>query len=217
MPQIFPRSANVLAPLTIIGGALAAGLLGTVGVAVYRSPSVTEVQVAKEQPIPFSHLRHVGNNGLDCRYCHTAVEESNSAGIPPIETCMTCHSQILGDQPMFDPLYAAWDMGENLEWLRIHDVPDFVYFNHSIHVAKGVACETCHGRVDQMPLTWKENTLHMQWCLECHRAPEKFIREPSTVFEMGYTPGPNDRTGEELVEALGIRKEQLINCSVCHR
>lgn len=220
MPQVFPRSANTLARLLIVGGVLFVGTFAVAAFAFYRSPYVTQVRVAKEQPVPFSHARHVAGNGLDCRYCHTSVETGPFAGIPPTETCMTCHSQVLGDQSMFDPLYKSWDTGEPVEWLRIHDVPDFVYFNHSIHIAKGVGCETCHGRVDKMPLTWKVNTLHMKWCLECHRAPEKFIRDPAKVFTMGYELGPETdqlTEGTKLVEKLGIKKDQLTNCSVCHR
>ena len=224
MPQIFPEGANTLARLSLSSAIL--GVVGAlvVGFALYRSPFVTEVGVAKEQPIPFSHQRHVGGNGIDCRYCHTSVETSNFAGIPATETCMTCHSQILTDQPMFAPLHTSWNEGTPLEWLRIHDLPDFVYFNHSIHVAQGVGCETCHGRVDEMRLTRKVNTLHMVWCLECHRAPEKFLRPRAEVYTMGYEPRDaqgnplnQNELGAQLVDEYNVKVGQLTNCSICHR
>jgi hypothetical protein len=218
VPQVFPRVANTLARLSLVGLVLFLGIFAVAAFAIYRSPFVTEVNVAKEQPIPFSHLRHVAGNGIDCRYCHTSVEDSSFAGIPPTETCMSCHSQILADQPIFDPLYTSWETGERIEWSRIHDVPDFVYFDHSIHLAKGVGCESCHGRVDKMALTWKVETLHMQWCLECHRQPEKFLRPLDEVYTMGYEPdGDQLAIGAALVEKLNVRKDQLTNCSVCHR
>jgi len=217
VPQVFSRSSNTLAPLTLVVLVLFLGAAGAAGFALYRSPLVNEVRVAKEQPIPFSHQRHVQANGIDCRYCHTSVEDSSFAGIPPTETCMTCHSQVLSDQAIFDPLYESWQSGEPLEWLRIHDVPDFVYFNHSIHVAKGVGCETCHGRVDTMPLTWKTETLYMKWCLECHREPERFVRPQDQIFTMGWERTADDPSGEELVKQYGIKKTQLTDCSICHR
>jgi DNA-directed RNA polymerase subunit RPC12/RpoP len=204
--------------MVIVGGPVFAGLFVVAAFALYRSPVVTHVNIAKEQPIPFSHQRHVEGNGIDCRYCHTSVETGAFAGIPPTETCMTCHSQVLGDQPIFDPLYASWETNEPIAWLRIHDVPDFVFFDHSIHVAQGIGCETCHGRIDEMPLTRKVNTLHMGWCLECHRQPEKFLRPRDEVFTMGYEPEESQKDmGARLLEAHGVEKGQLTNCSVCHR
>jgi hypothetical protein len=172
----------------------------------------------RDQPIPFSHERHVAGNGIDCRYCHTSVEESNFAGIPPTETCMSCHSQILTDAPMLEPVRESFRSGTPIQWNRVHDLPDFVYFNHSIHVKKGVGCETCHGRVDRMPLMWKQNTLQMEWCLECHRAPEQFIRPRDQVFTMGYVPaGDQLEIGRKLVQEYHINVKQLTNCSICHR
>jgi hypothetical protein len=225
LAQIFPKGANdfarfsiVLVKLLLIGGLVA-------GFVIYRSPVVSEVGIQKHQPVPFSHHRHVAGNGMDCRYCHSSVEDSYFANIPATETCMGCHSQILTDQPMFDPIHASWETGDPIEWVRIHDVPDFAYFNHSIHIAKGVGCETCHGRVDEMRLTFKVHNMTMQWCLDCHRAPEKYLRPQDEVYTMGYTP-TDPETGEaisqlalgrRLVEEYDIKVGQLTNCTVCHR
>jgi hypothetical protein len=217
--QVFPASANTLAILSLVVIVLLAMASGAIGVSLYRSPFVTQVNVAKTQPIPFSHFRHVAGNGLDCRFCHVSVEESSFAGIPPTETCMSCHSQILVDSDMLEPVHHSWRMGDPLEWIRVNDVPDFVYFNHSIHIAKGVGCATCHGPVDQMPLTWKTETLHMQWCLECHRAPEKFIRPQDKIFDMQWSLPPSQQLeqGRTLVEEYNIQVGQLEDCSICHR
>jgi hypothetical protein len=174
------------------------------------------VGIRRDQPIPFSHARHVGHNGIDCRYCHTTVEKSNFAGIPPTETCMTCHSQILTNAAMFKPLQDSWKSGKPLQWARIYDLPDFVYFDHSIHLAKGIGCSTCHGRVDQMPITWRENSLLMEWCLNCHRQPEQYVRPRSAVFQMDWVAPPNQlEAGRELVQTYHIRK--LTDCYTCHR
>jgi cytochrome c7-like protein len=153
---------------------------------------------------------------MDCRYCHTSVEVSSSAGIPPTETCMGCHSQIWSEAPILEPVRESWRSGKSIQWTRVHDLPAFVYFNHSIHVNKGVGCATCHGRVDLMPMVWKENTLLMEWCLDCHRAPEKYIRPKDQVFNMEYKPeGDQAALGAKLVAEYKVRK--LTDCSVCHR
>ena len=208
----------MLARASIIGGGLAAIVIVLLASALYRSPIVTQVDIAKEQPIPFSHLRHVGANGIDCRYCHTTVEKSGVANVPPTETCMTCHSQVLVDAPMLQPVQESWKTGKPIEWNRVYDLPDFVYFDHSIHVAKGVGCTTCHGNIQEMPLTRKVPTLHMSWCLQCHRAPEKFIRPKDKVFDVEWK-APHDQleAGKALVEEYKINVQQLTNCSVCHR
>lgn len=208
----------MLARASIIGGGLAAIVIVLLASALYRSPIVTQVDIAKEQPIPFSHLRHVGANGIDCRYCHTTVEKSGVANVPPTETCMTCHSQVLVDAPMLQPVQESWKTGKPIEWNRVYDLPDFVYFDHSIHVAKGVGCTTCHGNIQEMPLTRKVPTLHMSWCLQCHRAPEKFIRPKDKVFDVEWK-APHDQLekGKALVEEYKINVQQLTNCSVCHR
>jgi hypothetical protein len=214
--QVFHPSANVLFRVAVVGGVLGAAIIGLLGSAIYRSPLVTQVGVNRKQPIPFSHQRHVGGNAIDCRYCHTSVEKSNFAGIPATETCMSCHSQVLSDAPMLQPVQESWKSGEPMTWNRVYDVPDFVYFDHSIHVAKGVGCTTCHGEIDEMRLTNKANTLHMAWCLECHKAPEKFLREKEDVFKVDFEP-PSRERALSLVEENHIRVEQLLDCSICHR
>jgi hypothetical protein len=183
---------------------------------VNRSPWVTGARVAREQPIQFSHERHVAGNGIDCRYCHTSVEESAFAGIPPTRTCMNCHSQIFATSPFLEPVRESLRTGRSIEWRRVHDLPDFVYFDHSIHVHKGIGCTTCHGQVDRMPLVWQEHSLQMEWCLDCHRNPERYVRPRSAVFRVDYQP-PADQLelGRRLVEEYQIQK--LTSCSVCHR
>src|SRR5579871_1927534 len=192
MSQIFHRSANTIARVSIFGAIFfIAALLGLFD-EVNRSPWVTQARVAREQPIQFSHERHVAGNGIDCRYCHTSVEKSAFAGIPPTKTCMNCHSQIFSTSPFLEPVRSSFRSGRSIAWTRVHDLPDFVYFNHSIHVNKGIGCSTCHGRVDQMPLTFEVNALYMRWCIDCHRHPERNVRPRSEVFNMAYeTPAPN--------------------------
>ena len=219
MGQIFHPSTNTIAKVTIFGAAFfLAGLLalGWLGV---RSSWATGVGVPVEQPVPFSHEHHVGGLGIDCRYCHTSVETSSSAGIPPTHTCMSCHSQIWNDSPMLKPVRDSLANDTPIEWNRVHNLPDFVYFDHSIHVDKGVACVTCHGRVDQMPLTWKTQTLHMEWCIDCHRAPEQYIRPREHVFDMDWQPPEGQLAiGRRLVQEYHILSPaQLTSCSTCHR
>jgi Cytochrome c7 and related cytochrome c len=216
MPQIFHRSTNTIARVTILG---AVGILTVVSVLlaiVFRADYMTEVRVIREQPVPFSHKHHVSGLGIDCRYCHTSVETSSFAGIPPTATCMTCHSEIWTGSPMLEPVRASLRTNEPLRWTRVHDLPDFVYFDHSIHLAKGIGCSTCHGRVDQMPITWRENSLLMEWCLNCHRQPEQYVRPRSAVFQMDWVAPPNQlEAGRELVQTYHIRK--LTDCYICHR
>ncbi len=219
MAQIFRPTTNTLARLSIVaGGIIAVVLLLAVG-GVVISPYMTGVGVARRQPVPFSHKHHVADDGIDCRYCHTSVEESAFAGIPPTKTCMNCHTQIWADSAVLEPVRESWRTGRSLEWIRVHRLADFVYFNHSIHVNKGVGCVTCHGRVDQMPLTWKAYSLYMEWCLECHRAPQRFVRPREYVFSMEYQP-PEDQIalGRKLVKEYKIQSPAyLTSCSTCHR
>ncbi len=216
MSQIFHRSANTLFRLALIGIVLLGGFLGWLVYALQSSDYVTGAFVAVEQPIQFSHERHVSGNGIDCRYCHTSVEDSSFAGIPPTKTCMNCHSQIFSSSPFLEPVRASFRDNRSLEWTRVHDLPDFVYFNHSIHVNKGVGCSTCHGRVDLMPLMWQVQSLQMQWCLECHRNPEQYVRRREYVFKMDYEP-PADQIalGRKLVSEYKIQR--LTDCWTCHR
>ena len=166
--------------------------------------------------MPFSHAHHVGGMGIDCRYCHTSVDKSAFAGIPPTKTCMNCHAQVWTQSPTLEPVRASFRNDTSIEWTRVHDLPEFAYFNHSAHVNKGVGCSTCHGRVDQMPLIWQEKSLQMEWCLECHRQPERFVRPQSEVYNIAYEPPANQLAlGRKLVKEYGIKTRT--SCSACHR
>jgi hypothetical protein len=219
MAQIFPRAANSIAVGSIIGlGALAVVLLGGMS-AFFYSGYVTGVGEVREQPVPFSHAHHAGGEGLDCRYCHTSVEKEAFAGMPSTRTCMTCHSQIWKEAPILQPVRDSLRTDQSLEWTRLHDLSDFVYFNHSIHVNKGVGCSTCHGRVDHMQLAFKNETLYMQWCINCHRNPEKILRPADQIFNMAWEPPANQNVeGARLREEYNIPRTSLLtSCSSCHR
>ena len=216
MPQIFHRSANTLSKVSLFGVLSLAGGLILLAMVLARSSYVTRANEYVEQPLQFSHLHHVTDDGIDCRYCHTSVETSPFAGIPPTKTCMNCHSQLFSTEPILEPVRASFREDKPLHWVRVHDLPDFVYFNHSIHVKKGMGCETCHGRVDQMPLMQQVNTLQMEWCLNCHRNPENYVRPRSEITTMGYRPPvPQSVIGPQLVKEYGINS--LTSCSTCHR
>lgn len=217
MPQYFPENANAFMKWLVLGGGVFVVLLMIV-LAFYARTSANAVGVPVEQPVAFAHNLHAGQLGLDCRYCHTSVETEASAGIPPTETCMTCHSQVRVGAPALQPVQASWDAQRGIEWNRVHDMPDFVYFEHSAHVNNGVGCSTCHGAVDEMGGIWKAEPMTMGWCLECHRAPERFLRPRSEVFNMAYVP-PGDQLelGSELVEAYHVNTDKLPQCSTCHR
>lgn len=216
MAQIFRRSADWLLKLVVAGGVLAvvAVALAWRGYVASQPPMGQPVK----QPVPFSHKHHVKEVGLDCRYCHTSVETSSYAGIPPTTTCMTCHSQLFRTAPMLAPVRRSLAEGRSLGWNRVHLLADFVYFDHSIHLHQGVGCVTCHGPVDEMQLTYRAEPLTMRWCLECHREPERHLRPREHVFDMDWKP-PRDqlRLGRELVARYGIDTSRLADCSVCHR
>ena len=183
---------------------------------VNRSPYVTQAFVTREQPVPFSHAHHVGGIGIDCRYCHTTVETSAFAGIPPTKTCMNCHAQLYNDSPTLEPVRASLRTGMPLVWTRVHDLPDFVYFDHSIHVNKGVACVTCHGRVDQMALVWQESSLLMEWCVDCHRNPGSAVGPREQVTDPAARPAKHgDVHTAELLQKYNVRTRT--DCSACHR
>lgn len=214
--QIFHHSTNTLAKVSIFGALFAIGGGLWLALEVNRSPYVTQAGVARIQPVQFSHQHHVGGMGLDCRYCHTSVEKAAAAGIPPTQTCINCHSQVWNQSPELEPVRESFRSGKSLEWVRVHDLPEFAYFNHSAHVNKGMGCSTCHGRVDRMPLVWQEKSLQMEWCLECHRAPEKFVRPQGEVFNAAYEPPSNQlELGRELVKQYGLKPRT--SCSTCHR
>jgi hypothetical protein len=222
MPQIFHHSTNPLARATIFGAAFILLAALWVGAQISRSSWNTGQWVERQQPVQFSHKHHVGDDGIDCRYCHTSVETAASAGIPSTAVCMNCHKQIWADSPYLEPVRSSFATGKPIEWVRVHDLPDYVYFNHSIHVNKGVGCSTCHGQVDQMPIVYEASTLQMEWCLGCHRAPEKFVRPKGKVFDMSYRTV--NKTENDLKEAKSLMAEYkiqppkvLTSCSTCHR
>jgi hypothetical protein len=219
MSQIFHRSTNTISRISIFGALAGVGFLLWVLAIVNRSSYVTGAGVVVAQPVQFSHAHHVGGLGIDCRYCHTSVEQAAFANVPPTRTCMNCHSQIWAQSAMLEPVRASFRDGVPLSWRRVHDLPDFVYFNHSIHVAKGVGCATCHGPVDRMPLMYQYASLNMDWCLECHRNPERFVRPREEVFNMAYEP-PADQAalGARLMKEYDIQDARLLtSCSTCHR
>jgi hypothetical protein len=241
MAQIFHRSANSIAKASIIAAVLLVSGLLWAALELQRSPYYTYAGVARMQPVPFSHQHHVAGLGIDCRYCHTSVETSGFAGIPPTKTCMNCHSQIWTNAPMLEPVRESYRTGKSLVWTRVNRLPDFVYFDHSIHVDKGVGCNTCHGPVDKMPLMFNYASLQMEWCLNCHRSPDKFLRphkvagsEDDQVFNMAYEqptknkpvtiPGVakpfenQDELGAYLVKANHVRSvRDITSCNTCHR
>lgn len=219
MAQIFSPSANVHSKVVIVGVVVLLCGAGWATSAIFWSPYTTYVDVPIEQPVPFSHKHHVGDAGIDCRYCHDSVEKSSFAGIPSTQVCMTCHSQLWTEAPALEPVRQSLATNQPLRWNRVNDLPDFVYFNHSMHVANGIGCSTCHGAIDQMPLTRRAQTLYMKWCLECHRAPEKFVRPASKIYDQNWQPPPDQEAqGARLVRQYQIDTTgRLTNCSVCHR
>ncbi len=216
MSQVFHPAFNTISRVTIFGGVFLLAALIWVSGCLYRSSYVTEAFVTRDQPIPFSHKHHVGGLGIDCRYCHTSVEESSFAGIPPTKTCMNCHSQIWADSPMLAPVRESYRTDTPLRWTRVHRLPGYVYFDHHIHVAKGVGCVTCHGQVDEMPLEMQEASLYMEWCLDCHRHPEDAVGPRSEVFNLNWRP-PDNRLalGRDLVQRYHV--ETRTDCVDCHR
>ena len=219
MPPLFPPRSNTIARASLI--VLPLLLIIVVGGLVFygNSSAVTHVGVAVPQPVPYPHNLHVTVLGLDCRYCHAAVDKSSFADLPSTETCMTCHEQIAATAPDLQPVRDSWATGKPVEWNRVNQLADFVFFNHEIHVNKGVGCETCHGRVDTMSTDVKANSFQMAWCLECHRSPAKYLRPLDKVYTMGYQPAGDQMTiGTQLVKEYNILPStQLINCSICHR
>jgi hypothetical protein len=219
MSQIFHRHTNIYSRLSILALLVFGGALGAGVAALNWSSYNTNQDVFVDQPIQFSHAHHVGGMGIDCRYCHTSVEESAFANIPPTKTCMNCHSQIWATAPILEPVRASFRDDKPLQWTRVHDLPDFVYFNHSIHVKQGVGCATCHGRVDTMPLMYQAAPLTMQWCLDCHFNPAAQLRPRNQVFNMAWErPADDPGLGERLAKEYKIASvDQLTDCSTCHR
>jgi hypothetical protein len=230
MAQLFPKSLNVvlrvgllLLPILGAGG-------GVTAAAFYRSDYTTGAREITEQPVPFSHMHHVSELGIDCRYCHTSFDQSASAGFPPTKTCMNCHQQIWQSADLLSPVRDSFSKGVPIAWTKVHNVPHYTYFNHSIHVAKGVGCVSCHGQIDKQPLVMQSKTLLMEWCLDCHRYPEKHLRPVEEVTNMrftaaGYTDPETGKTytgqlelGRDLKQKHLVREAQVLtNCSICHR
>ncbi|MBV9635161.1 MAG: cytochrome c3 family protein [Methylobacteriaceae bacterium] len=218
MPQVFKPKANTLSWLIMAGIVVVLLAVALFGIVYEHSANATRVDLVRDQPVPFSHKHHVGDDGIDCRYCHSSVETSAVAGVPPTETCMTCHSELWTSAAMLAPVRRSLSANAPIRWTRVHDLPDYVYFDHSIHIAKGVGCTTCHGEVETMPLMRKAHTLTMGWCLDCHRAPEKYLRPLDRVFATDWSPPPDQITqGVRLVQAYHIEVDHLADCSVCHR
>src|SRR5579871_1471358 len=232
MPQIFHRSTNTISRFTIFGTLFVVAAVFWAIAQVERSPYTTYAGVVRPQPVPFSHQHHVGGLGIDCRYCHTSVEVSGFAGIPPTKTCMNCHAQIWTNAALLEPVRKSFRSGQSIVWTRVNDLPDFVYFDHSIHISKGVGCDSCHGPVDRMPLMYAEGSLQMEWCLNCHRAPEKFLRPRSEVFNMRYQQPSGLRPvtfdGKQYFDQLSLGNQlkqqyhlrtvaDITSCNTCHR
>jgi hypothetical protein len=213
MAQVFDRSSNALARASLVLTGLIVIALGVTLDQLQRSPWVTRQGQRPDQPIPFSHKHHVEGLGLQCQYCHTSVEKSSYAGIPPTKTCINCHAQIWTNAALLQPVRDSWATGQSIQWIRVHDLPDFVYFNHEIHVNKGIGCASCHGRVDQMPLMYMQNTLQMEWCLDCHRNPAKNIRPTSQIYNMAWEKPTDERPVWCAVnDQTGVPTAQSVNC-----
>lgn len=220
MAQVFSRSANNIAKISLVVAAILAGTAFYVYTQVSRSSYITGQYLEKQQPVQFSHKHHVGDDGIDCRYCHTTVETSASASLPPTQTCMNCHNQLFADSPYLEPVRASFRDNKPIEWERVHDLPEYSYFNHSIHIAKGVGCASCHGDIANMPAVYQENTLQMEWCLSCHRDPAPNIRPKSEIFNTSWNPA--DITPEQQAEVnekiTKLRSSEILtSCSTCHR
>jgi hypothetical protein len=218
MAQLFHRSLN-----TVSRWSLGVGAIGIIAILIIwfemdRSSYSNMVNAPIKQPVPFSHKHHVSGLGIDCRFCHASVEKSSFAGLPSTDTCMTCHSQIWRNSPMLEPIRVSYYTNTPIRWNRVHDLPNYVYFDHSIHISKGVGCSECHGRVDLMPLTWKNASLEMQWCLDCHRDPGKHLRPKSEIYNMDWKPSAHqEQLGKEIIQKNQIEVGRLDNCYVCHR
>ncbi len=218
MPQLFRPVADTIARVVLIG-ILVTPFAAMGGLyAVMRSEYITGQSITQKQPIPFSHAHHVGGIGIDCRYCHASVETAAFAGMPPTSRCMTCHSELFTNARMLAPVRQSLAQGKPIHWNRVYRLPDYVYFNHSVHVQNGIGCSTCHGQVQHMPLVRQTVPLTMNWCLSCHRDPVPFLRPPNQIFNMNWKP-PKDQVerGKKLLVDYHIQLEHLTDCSRCHR
>jgi len=215
MAQIFERNSNALARMGLVLTGLIVIAMGVTLNELQRSPWVTRQGQRPDQPVPFSHRHHVEGLGLQCQYCHVTVEKSSYAGIPPTKTCINCHAQIWTNAQLLEPVRDSWATGQSIVWTKVHDLPDFVFFNHEIHVNKGIGCESCHGRVDLMPLMYAQNTLQMEWCLNCHRNPAKNLRPTSEIYNMAWEAPAEDRPVwcTVLEQKTGVPTAQSVSCT----
>jgi hypothetical protein len=213
MAQVFDRSSNALARFSLVLTGVIVIALGVTLDQLQRSPWVTRQGQRPDQPIPFSHKHHVEGLGLQCQYCHTQVEKAAYAGIPPTKTCINCHAQIWTNADLLEPVRQSWATGASIQWIRVHDLPDYVYFNHEIHVNKGIGCASCHGRVDEMPLMYQQNTLQMEWCLNCHRNPAVNLRPTSEIYNMAWAGPSNDKPVWCTSAVKGGATAQNVSCT----
>ena len=213
MAQIFPKWTNQVPRKLLIGIIVLANVV-IVSVWYFFSPRFLDVGYAPTQPVPYSHKLHAGQLGLDCQYCHTSVAISKQANVPATQTCMNCHNQIKTDSEKLAPIRESWATGQPVEWVRVHNLADYAYFNHAAHVTVGVGCESCHGRIDKMEVVYQAEPLSMGWCLDCHREPEKFLRPVEEVTTMGYKADDQMKLGAELVEKNNVSPPQY--CQGCH-
>ena len=217
MAQLFRPGADVALRIALVALVAAPFLIAGALYAFAASPYKTGQNETVEQIVPFSHQHHAGDLGIDCRFCHVSVERARFAGLPPTETCMTCHSQIWTNAAMLAPVRESLAKDRPLLWRRVNNLPDYVYFDHSIHIAKGVGCSSCHGDVKQMALTKQAQPLTMGWCLSCHRDPGKNLRPPDQIFDTSIFPHNDAAEGARLVRFYHVRTEGLTDCSTCHR
>ena len=218
MPQLFRPVADSIARVVLIAMLATPFVAMAAGYAFMRSEYITDESITIEQPVPFSHAHHVGQDGIDCRYCHTSVETAAFAGFPPTHTCMTCHSQLFTNVGMLAPVRQSLAENKPLHWNQVYRLPDYVYFDHSVHIKNGIGCSTCHGPVQTMPLIRKATPMTMYFCISCHRDPKPFLRPQSQIFNMSWKPPKNQAAeGRKLLVQYHIDTEHLTDCSRCHR
>jgi hypothetical protein len=216
MAKLFPKSANRL-PVQIIVYLCVVGCIATAAAQYYMTPKYTRVGYAPLQPVPYSHAKHVGELGLDCRYCHSTIDTAGAA-IPTSQTCMNCHNQLKAASPALAVIRDSYQSGKPVPWVHVHVMPSFVYFDHSIHVNRGIGCVECHGRVDKMDVVTQVKPMSMGFCLDCHRAPELHVRERGDVFNLD-SGTIADTQGIEAARTFvkDLRINPPVSCSGCHR
>jgi hypothetical protein len=217
MSKIFPKSANAL-PLQIVIFLFVLGGVAAAGISYYATPAYLRVGYAPVQPVPFDHSLHAGQLGIDCRYCHSAVEKSGTSSVPAAQTCMNCHSTVKAQSPLLEVVRQSYATGEPVPWVKIHQVPDYVYFNHSVHVNRGVSCVECHGKVNEMSVVHQDKSHSMSWCLDCHRNPAQHIRDPQDVYNLdSKTLAEQGRLADAEKFVHDWKVKPPTSCSGCHR